>query len=222
MTRRAFTLLEILLAVALLGIVTAGLVAFLESVADQRSRLSERVAQERDAEALLVRIERALLTSVAGGGTMGSGVTVSPASLAVLSIDHRASVPPELIKLVIRSPTLDADLTPTIDDPAAFLFDGPDQGFDLPPTDQAPEVSDDPLTIEITGATSASSLEGELPAIHRVAFRAHDGGTWTNRFDVQRAGRLPAAIEVSIWLSEGTPETPDRRRVFSVPGGGAR
>src|SRR5690606_32158965 len=40
-----------------------------------------------------------------------------------------------------------------------------------------------------------------LEGVERVRFRYYDGQEWLTRFDSATAGRLPAAIEISVWFA---------------------
>src|SRR5699024_8856954 len=71
-----------------------------------------------------------------------------------------------------------------------------------------------------TGASGSGDSEVVSGRFSGCEFRYFDGREWVEQFDSQSAGRLPAAVEVSLWF-EGPSEgrTPDRRRVITVPDG---
>jgi len=79
-----------------------------------------------------------------------------------------------------------------------------------------------------TGATESLPTEA-----YAMRLRYHDGRAWVDTFDAREHGRLPTAIEVSVWLSRpisdgaelsatGDDEIepsgpPDRQRIIAVP-----
>lgn len=204
MIRRGFTLLEVLLAIALIGLTATGLVSFLQSVATQRDRLGATLERERDADVLIERLERAVMSCVAGGGDMGSGLDIRPSELRIVSIDMGSEGVATLVTLEITGPESEST-----DAAEAILI----------PTAPEDAGETDPVMLRLTdgGGTLADS---ELPGIARVAFRAHDGGAWVDTFDVLDAGQLPPALEISLWYGESE-GVPDRRRVIAIPGGAA-
>ncbi|MBL0926115.1 MAG: prepilin-type N-terminal cleavage/methylation domain-containing protein [Phycisphaerales bacterium] len=68
---------------------------------------------------------------------------------------------------------------------------------------------------------AAGDMELLSTRVAKARFRYHDGVAWLDAFDSRSAGRLPVAIEVSLWF--GTPGTavsedapPDRQRTIAV------
>lgn len=51
-----------------------------------------------------------------------------------------------------------------------------------------------------TGASEPLPIEGSA-----LRLRYHDGRDWVDSFDARQRGRLPTAIEVSIWLAPASP-----------------
>lgn len=85
------------------------------------------------------------------------------------------------------------------------------------------------------GRDGGTATRGPV-AFEAVRFRYLDGGSWRDEFDSTAEGRLPQAVELSIWFARSAPtpverpefdlaedETPapdrpaDRRRLISVP-----
>lgn len=85
MTRRAFTLFEVLVAIGLIGVLAGALAIFVDDLATTGrvvARANERV---RGCDALFAAVEGALQTAVADGGARGAGVSGTSTSLRVLS-----------------------------------------------------------------------------------------------------------------------------------------
>ncbi len=58
------------------------------------------------------------------------------------------------------------------------------------------------------GASVPSAMEPAASEIARVRLRYLDERAWKSSFDSSAMGRLPAAIEVSIWFADGAEEEP--------------
>lgn len=84
MTRRGFTLIEVLAAIALLLVLSGSLVSFGRALAD-RSAWTQRTAQDvRACTVVFDQIGSALRTCEVGGGSLGPGVQGDAGSLTVL------------------------------------------------------------------------------------------------------------------------------------------
>jgi type II secretory pathway component PulJ len=64
------------------------------------------------------------------------------------------------------------------------------------------------------GRDGAAATRGPI-AFEAVRFRYLDGGTWRDEFDSTAEGRLPQAVELSIWFARSAP-TPVERPEFDV------
>jgi prepilin-type N-terminal cleavage/methylation domain-containing protein len=83
--RRAFTLLEVLVAIGLIGLLAGALALFVDDLAHTRAFVSRATERARGADALLGAVEAALQTAVADGGARGGGVVGTGDTLRILS-----------------------------------------------------------------------------------------------------------------------------------------
>lgn len=182
MTRRAFTLLEVLLSLVLLGAIITALFGFVGSVTD-RTRDAQRAAdRQAGIDAAMDAIDRALATTFVEGPGGTPGVTGSASEITVL---QRMAVPGEgeehrRVHVSFGGSQLQASLG---------------QGSD-----------------EVIASD-----------VGLLRFRFHDGTGWREEFESSRAGTLPAAVEVAVWMvapeAGEEPGPPDRKRLITVPDG---
>lgn len=83
--RRAFTLLEVLVAIGLIGLLAGALAIFVDDLAGTRAFVNRATERARGADALFGAVESALQTAVADGGALGAGVTGTGDALRILS-----------------------------------------------------------------------------------------------------------------------------------------
>lgn len=194
MMRRAFTLLEVLLALTLVLVLTGAVYGFLWNLLGQRDRMHAASAQG-DAAALVVeRLEDDLLGSLAGlGGTAG----IAGDSLSIRVVSRGVAVP-------LEAPERSAAL-------------GDVQGSEIVWDRFAGTVR----AKRWHGATPGGSFEIIAQGVQRMRFRYFDERSWAASFDSAGAGRLPAAIEVAIWF--GPPlERPETTADAGTPTDDAR
>lgn len=71
-------------------------------------------------------------------------------------------------------------------------------------------LSFDPQSLAMSVGRSAAADSPDMQTvsqrIERVRFRYHDGQEWTDSFDSGARGRLPVAVEVSVWLTTALQE----------------
>lgn len=197
---RGFTLIEVMVSLALLAALLAAMSWFVRDLADGRERLRTAAANDVLGSAIIERLEGDLLTTMVGTTEWGPGVKGSSSELLVLSrglAARRDGAAPSL-----------ADLRWS-----RFRFSS-ERGLEAAAGEWKP------------AATAAWQPIGERPA--RVKFRYLDGRRWVESFDSLTLERLPRAVEISIWFPRGVdPEAealpvksdpePDRRRVISIP-----
>ena len=71
-----------------------------------------------------------------------------------------------------------------------------------------------------SGAAGAPNMQPVSRRIERMRFRYHDGQEWADSFDSGARGRLPVAVEVSVWLTTALQERatpPDTNATFGTP-----
>lgn len=184
--RRGFTLIEVVVAIALLAALLGGLYAFVDGLRSNAKVADERAGQVASSEALLDEIENAMATTYVAGRDGAAGVAGEASSLSVR---------------------------------------GRGWGFDENASDVVGcDVRVGGNGVEARRVVSGKTREWEtIGGVVRVALRYHSGSEWVTTFDSARAGRLPSAIEVSMWFGPGAGEAggsrraaPDRVRVIAV------
>jgi prepilin-type N-terminal cleavage/methylation domain-containing protein len=213
MTRRGFTLLEMIVAAALILALVGAMATFLSDALRIRSRVSEEIERARSADAAVSMIERALETTIVEDASAGGGVVGDSTSMTVL----RVGLSSWRLGTSERVRALDEI------EPVRVRFD--------------------------EGRRRIAIARGERPesellgAVQRMRFRYFDGTVWSDRFDSVRLGRLPAAVEIALWLrpmaeasaepaerpefddspvpaSEESGPKPDRIRIVAIPDAG--
>ncbi len=173
-TRRAFSLLELIVAIALLGVLSASVYAFMWNLFAGETRALAMADRTQVASILFDRLERDLATAVAAGRS-GPGLVGEARGLAVVhrGVPAAGSAPHggDLQRTEIRFDPADGVLT---------IRRAPASG---------PEERE-------AGAENESPPA--LGAITGLRFRYHDGRSWRDSFESD-AG-LPAAVEVSVWF----------------------
>lgn len=177
MTRRGFSLIEVLASLAILVVLSTAIYTMLADLARARERLGEEIAEQDIASVLFERIETGLVAAIAGGEVAG------------ISGSH------DRLRIQTRG------VTPPIGGPGAeaVIAVGDLQGLEL--------AFDRSLgTVEGARWDVLSDRAGRLEpwgeGIERLRFRYLVGRSWQGSFDSREAGGLPAAIEVSLWLGE--------------------
>jgi len=172
---RGFTLIEVLVAVGVLLALAVAMGRFVVDLLASRERLEQSMARQREADAVMLAIERALATTVVEDAVLGAGVRGAAESLSLVA----RGVPAwRLGDAATRSMAL-------ADRERLVLRGGFGAG--------APASL---LRGEGRGASS-----GSIPAV--IRFRYHDGDAWLDQFDSIARGSLPVAVEVSLWWIRG-------------------
>lgn len=181
--RAGFSLFEVLLALAILVVLSGAILTFLRTLAGDRERAATAAERARTATQVIERLEADLFTALAGGPRMGAGIRGDSASIRLMS---RGVTPPlasagEIVPL--------SDLQGS-----EFRFDA--ESGELRARRWDALSKDEPPPMSVIG-------EG----IARVRFRYLVGNDWQGGFDSMTHGGLPAAIEVAIWFEDRrTPE----------------
>ncbi len=174
MTRRAFTLLEVLVALAVLAMLSGAVVGLLSAVVDGRARVSARAERTAAVDRVMRAIEDDVVNAVAWAGARGSGLRVEPGSLSVVR------------------PVAGA---------AGLASGGPPKGWRA--TSVRWDAASGALVSGERGAggEGAGSARVVLPGVAAFRVRCLDGRAWQESFDSGALGRLPRAVEVAIWLT---------------------
>ena len=190
MTRRAFSLLEVLLALTLILALSASVYAFLFELLDRRTRIIEETDSTGGIAAVFDRVQTdlafAVASGVAGDGGAIAGVRGDAEELSILS---RAVLGPK----------------------------GPDD-TDHPGDLRRAVVRFDADSRRLLGRSgrAGSAENGDefvlAEGVRAARFRFHNGSSWRESFDSRSAGGLPVLVELSIWL--GDPVEPDDRETL--------
>ena len=213
--KRGFTLIEVLLALALGLVLSVAVFGFFRDLILHRTQINVRLDQERAAQALIENLSLELTCAIVGMEKVGSGLVGDEQNIAVMSrsvsVEH-----------VVPGQNMLGDLTEL-----KFYFD---------PIESTLQGGRRAVEIGVQ-----SDVKGDLNTISEklgwVRFRYLDKGRWRSSYDSAQQQRLPAAVEVSIWyvtprameeqmsdspaglLEEPLIEEsdPDRIRVISIP-----
>ncbi len=182
---RAFTLFEVLIAIALILALLGTLYGFLFDMLSARAHVLNHVRRETAASALIKQLDADLLTCIVGDATIGGGVRGDDRQLRVLT----RSVSASLASRGVDDPDVFGDLQV-----AEYRFD---------PGNSVIQGRRGPIGRDGVAAPEFSPLEGE---IHRVQFRYYDGKEWLPSFDSATSNHLPVAVEVSLWYQPMPPD----------------
>lgn len=212
MTRRAFSLFEVMLALALTGVLVTSIALFVSQLAIGRAFMHTHADREHAVSMVFDAIGDAIQTSIALGADGVSGVRGSALQVSVTSHTTRLqrALGAEPVAVFQPEDTLQVQFSPGAE------------------------------SISISrGEDKASRFSA---GVFAMRFQFFDGDSWHEHWDTQSNGALPLAIACEAWFSpwpEGleppwfpneqsttTPEEadglfdapqPDRRRVFLVP-----
>lgn len=84
MTRRGFTILEVLIGLSLLIVLVAGAYGMLLQLHSRQQEIATLAARNTIGTTIIDSVERAMLTCVADGGADGAGVTVTDSTVRVV------------------------------------------------------------------------------------------------------------------------------------------
>lgn len=171
---RAITLFEVLLALALMGMLIGAMLWFSADIANGRRRAIEAAKRSLAITALFDRLEADLAFAVRQDPALGAGVVGDATSISLLS---RSVLPG------------------TRSGPIAALGDLQRQQIRFDPAARR--------IIGLRAAAGAAGAAPSMvdAEIYALRFRYHDGHGWLEAFDSNTAGMLPVAVEVAAWLS---------------------
>ncbi|MCL4742450.1 MAG: prepilin-type N-terminal cleavage/methylation domain-containing protein [Phycisphaerales bacterium] len=175
MRRRAFTLMETLVAIVLLLALSGAVMSFFWNALERRDTLLALSGEVRSGTLLLERLEADFLTAIAADGQGEAGIEGDRASVRVVSRGVRPT---------LRGGTASGTL-------------GDEQGLAVRFDEASGRVSlrrwsgDDP-----GGGADEVVAEG----VSALRLRYFDGRSWRDSFDSKAAGDLPVAVEVALWF----------------------
>lgn len=173
MRARAFTLVEVVVALTLLVLLAGGTSAFLRDLQRSRRVLLDLHGDLQAGSAVIELLERDLATCIAGNASAGPGISGREHSITVLS----------------------RGITPS-------LTDADDAMRDLQSSVVAwDERTGQVAVTRFTPGASGSATEVVSARVERLRLRYHDGVEWRDSFDSTRSKRLPVAVEVAVWFA---------------------
>ncbi|MGE3107344.1 MAG: type II secretion system protein [Phycisphaerales bacterium] len=172
---RAFTLLEVLLCLAIILVLIGAMMGFLRQILERRESLVRGTRELQSAGAFIEALESNLLTGLVGGARSGAGIQGTATSLKVLCRG---------VELPVSSGVDAGDLQGT-----EFRFEA-----------GAARLTGRHLE-GLAGGAGGGTTELVSDRFERVRFRYYDGRGWSDEFDSVKLGRLPAAIEVLVWTT---------------------
>ncbi len=195
---RAFTLLETLLALALILVLCAAVFAFLLSLGERRKGIESAGERRHALLTVLSRMSADLAGAIAGDASLGAGVLGTGNSFRVLT----------------RSVDLDA-----------AIRGAPESGADLLACEYRFEDGAIVASRRAIGADGVPEprVERACDGVRLVRVRYYDGRSWSDAFDSAEAKRLPRAVEVRVWTGSaaaGRDEprgSPDESMVVAIP-----
>lgn len=210
--RAGFTLLEVILVLALVIALLAGVAGLSERVLAYRASTRTWVESQNVGEAVISSLERELSTSTIGDGAGGPGVKGNASSIRIVS---RGVLGPggDLIstELVFRAATGEVEGTRMPGGRGGREQIDPMLGMDafasgeLDPAMQDGGMGEmDPALMGPDGVPPERLTEraviGRGVQAMRLLYR--DREEWVESFDSLALGRLPLAVQVEIWFGE--------------------
>lgn len=201
MMRRAFTLLEVLVALALTIVLTGVAYSLLWNLVRDRGVILERIESGQGAGDLLDVLESDLEASFVEDPLLGAGVRGDVASLTVLT----RGVHLRALTEGADAATRDLALSDTLE--IVYRF-------------EAGEVVRRSALVSARGDRRAS--DERRFALRGFRLRYHDGTAWRGSFDSRSAGYLPAAVEVRLFTqTDPAPATEPGSTAPTSPAAGA-
>jgi len=175
---RAFTLMEVMLSLVILLILA--------------SSIGWAVREMRDKTMVLRRASDDLTLSTSLFELLDAAMT---SSVALNPVNGTAGIrgTPDTIEIVSRGVLADLDAD------ASSLAGLTRLRINFDP--QVPV-----LAVGRAAASSAAAMQPVSQRVEFIRFRYHDGQQWSDSFDSRDQGRLPVAVEVSLWFASALDE----------------
>lgn len=179
-TSPAFSLLEMLVAIALLAVLLSAVYAFTWNLFDRETRTLDEAAKSQAATMLFDRLEADLMSAVA---IAGDGVGLD-GERERLTIAHRSVLPGSR-----NAPHADLQTT-------SIRFDARARRVSITRDDSSSGAGTPP---------GAGPESGRIPVpVRALRLRYHNGKRWSERFS--SGNGLPVAVELAVWF--GRPDDP--------------
>lgn len=206
MRRGAFTLVEALLALALIAMLGGSLMGFLSEVSNRRRAIDRVSRDEEGVEVVSEQLEASLLCAAAGDVGLGPGIKGDANGVRVVTMGVRAPRAEDRGKGFGAARVIE------------FSFDagaGVIRARRWSPGEATPE------------------METVVEHVRQARWRYHDGTAWVDSFDSVASKGLPGAVELAIWYGEPKKDeegersskgeqvepAPDHVKVIVVPDG---
>lgn len=188
--RAAFTLVEVLAAIALLVLLATAVMSFLGVLRERQKTVGDAYERQRGLSLVMERLDSEVTTCFADDGEGHSGVEGSETGL----------------KLGSRGVGIGSLGASEMQISSTQMSRVELAGEELRVTREE-EAGGTPQLLKVRG-------------IGKVRFRYHDGRDWRTRFDSRATKGLPVAIEVSVWFAESlaTSEENTAGNEFDEPG----
>ena len=206
--RHGFTLLEVLIAIAMIGALLGSMFTFMHELLRSRSRALDYTARQLAAATLIDRLESDLMACVVGDARLGAGIDGDASRLAILSRGVAAH---------LAGRGIDAGVLGDLQQ-AEYRFQDASRQIEV--RRRTPGEGLDTMTDDFVAIGPA----------FKVRFRYHDGDGWSDTFDSLASNRLPGAVEVAVWyhawpgerqttVSGDAPRAASDRLTFDTTGG---
>ena len=168
--RRAFTLVEVLLALGLVAMLAGSIFGFMWNIVRVRDAMAAESRDVQAGAAVVERIESDVLCGLAGDANVGAGVSGTATSLKVMTRGVAVPVGSEV-----------------------------DQG-DLQWSEFSFDRAAGTIKARRGKARGTAELELVSDHLQWARLRYFDGKVWAESFDSLKSGGLPVAIEVALWF----------------------
>lgn len=207
LAHKAFTLIEILIAIVLIGAIGITTFSMFYRIASMKEVLSQRTMVRADLDAMTREIERALMTCFAAGKGFEFKGTA-----------QRIDIP-------CRIERLDAlmAMVSEVDSAASTSSTSSPTSPSSPPSPPSPPSPTEGLfsmwfdssSQQILASTSGPSQQASqgdtlVRSVAAIRFRYRVGDIWESSFSPSQQQGLPQAVEVSVWLVNQDAPTQDQ------------
>jgi len=185
--RRAFTLMEVMLALGLIVLLMGFTGMFAVDLGRQRSRLASASYELSGWVMIVDRLDRALTCVIAGDPSAGAGVVGGADRLVLLTrgvwLDAGLAEGDEgsVVREDLQRVSLSFDADRGVLELMSSSVDGGEGG---------------------AGSRGDGGRGAQISGVSFVRLRYYNGRAWVESFDTSSAGMLPMAVELAVWLGE--------------------
>ncbi len=194
---RAFTMVEVILVLALVVTLLGGIVGLSERVLEHRLRSRAWSRSQEVAEQFIGTLDRELSTCVISDPGAGAGVKGDSTSIRIVSRGVGGGGPgggSDLIVSELRFDPRTGEVSGRRSGPA-----GLETEYDAIPEGEAASSGSPPAGVSEPARGGMTLIGGGLEAV-RILYRDRDA--WAGQFDSLSGPRLPLAVQVEIWFGK--------------------